>query len=390
MNTTKIKKIEYLGLSDSIDLEVDSADHNFYCNGIVVSNSHAVSYSQLTAATVYLKWKYPTLFFLEALRKAKKESPKKFKIYINEIITELPSFGIKLLPPDLVKSSMDFTIEGNDIRFGLSAIKGIAEKVLENLKNFISSEKMNKFQVFYIAKQCKLNIRVVSALIQSGCLDSLGENRAMTVLEANIWGKLSDRERAYCLSNGENYKYSLVDALKDYLNWNDGKPFKESRLQTIRKHTLPYMQIYAHNKKFPLFTAYEYESELLGYSYSISLKDAFPEHKDIVSIAEAKDLIKDSNVKVVAKVVKSYRNISRSGKDMLKIELCDDSGNIDSIMMGASLANYLDYGKEPAEGDIVIIQGRMGEDIIWCERLNIHDYKLAFKAADLKIKEEAV
>lgn len=372
----------------AIDLAEKSASYSF-------NKSHAVSYSQLTAATVYLKWKYPLLFFLFALRKATKESSKIFKKDINEIIVELPYFGIKLLPPDLVKSQMDFTIEDNNIRYGLSSIKGIKKinkiQSIEKLKHFIDDKTINKFQLFNLAKESGLNVAIMCALIQSGCLDSLGEDRALNTLEIKIWNKLTPREQNYCIANGHKYNYRLVDALKSYLSWDDGKPFRESRLETIRKHTKPLMEIFKHNKAYPLFTAFEYESELLGFSYSSSLKEIFlPEHKDIITISESKNLDKGNKVAIVARVIKSKRSVSKNGNDMLFMEVGDNTGTIVVRMMRENLANYARFSQIPQENDIVIIRGEYGEDVVWCDRLSIHEYKLAFKISDIKSKSDEV
>ena len=96
-------------------------------------------------------------------------------------------FGINLLPPDLIKSDMDFTIEGNNIRYGLNSIKGISEKSLQNLKDFRDSEKSNKYDIFLTAKSAGLNIGALSALIQAGAMSSCSnksESRSLLVLEA--------------------------------------------------------------------------------------------------------------------------------------------------------------------------------------------------------------
>ena len=55
---------------------------------------------------------------------------------INKIQVELDLFGIKLLPPHITKSKMDFHIEGENIRYGLVSIKGISDKTIEKLNNF--------------------------------------------------------------------------------------------------------------------------------------------------------------------------------------------------------------------------------------------------------------
>ena len=68
---------------------------------------------------------------------------------ISTIEKELNFFGIKLLPPHLVKSEMDFYIDGDDIRFGLLSIKGISDKSIEKLNDF-RNKYANKFEIFHL------------------------------------------------------------------------------------------------------------------------------------------------------------------------------------------------------------------------------------------------
>ena len=78
----------------TIDLEVDHSDHNFYCNDIVVSNSHSYSYCYLTATTAYFKANHPKEFFLSLLINAANEGDPLSEI--NKIEKELKYFGIRL------------------------------------------------------------------------------------------------------------------------------------------------------------------------------------------------------------------------------------------------------------------------------------------------------
>ena len=76
---------------------------------------------------------------------------------VSKISKELHYFGIKLLPPDLIKSSMEFKAEGREIRYGLSLLKGIAEKTIEPLTKF-RTQHTNKFEMFESASQAGLSI----------------------------------------------------------------------------------------------------------------------------------------------------------------------------------------------------------------------------------------
>ena len=98
----------------------DSANYSF-------NKSHSVSYAALAASTVYLKFKYPKEFFLSLLKMTRHEPDPIAEI--SKIHKEMDLFDIKLLPPHLTKSEMDFTIEGSNIRFGLLSIKRDIRKV---------------------------------------------------------------------------------------------------------------------------------------------------------------------------------------------------------------------------------------------------------------------
>ena len=354
--------------------------------------SHALTYAITAVLSVYCKFNYPKHFFLEALRMTQKKSDSLAEI--SEITGELPYFGIKLLPPDLIKSEMDFTIEGDHIRYGLSAIKGVAEKAISKLRQFIDTAEGNKFQVFAAAKAAKLNTTVLSALIQCGCLSSISENRPKLVFEYRIWNELSDREVAFCLSNGDKYGYDLIKALKDYENWNDGKPFKASRLETIRKKTESHLQIYRKNNEYPEFSKYAYEMALLGFSYSHSLTEIFIKDNPLLQTCDfVKNCMeKDDSVYVVGRVMESKKWKSKSGNDTLKLTINDGTGSLDVMMTGAkkkgggisTLDAYLSANPVPEEEEIVYVEGKRGDSNVWINRMSIQDYKIALNIKDLK------
>ncbi len=366
----------------AFDIAENCADYSF-------NASHAFAYTKLSALTVYFKYKYPTHFFLEAIKKAHKGN-KPYK-EMASIIPELPYFKVKLLPPDLIYSDLDFKMEGPDIRYGIGNVKHVAAKALEKIRLFLDKEKTNKFQVFYAAKQTGLNVAVVAALIQSGCLSSLISDRPKGVLEAQLWSKLSDRERNYCLQNGEKYNFDLITALKDYINWHDGKPFKESRLNTIRKHTEPYVELYTRNKKYPNLAAYVYEKALLGYSYSHTLSGLFiKEHPDLVNIDKIKtELDQNTRVEMVAEIVKCKKATSKAGNLYIHLDLVDESGAIGAKLMKDKVPRFLSQSRLPDEGDIIYIQGNKGSDeIIWVDLMEIQDSHISLSLKELRKAEK--
>lgn len=387
MKFAKIKKITQLEEVDTIDIEVDSGDHNFYCNDIIVSNSHSVSYSVIAALTVYYKFNYPKEFFVESLNIAKNKPD--FTARFSKIERELKYFGIKLLRPDILHSKENFEIEGDNIRYAFSAIKGIADRAISGLKVFLDTKHSNKFEVFQTAKNTKLSTPKLSALIQSGMLNSLSENRSLTVLESQIWSQLNDRERDYCLLNGAKYNFDLIKMLRDYTNWTNesGKVIgKESRLQTIRKNTSQYMQIYGKNSKYPDFAAYMYEKTLLGYSFSIQLRDLFiKDNPKLIQIKDLQDLSEKTKIEIVATVDEVIKGISKAKNNpYMKLNIGDESGTYSAMIMKERLESFLSLSVAPEEEDIIYIQGTKGPDIIWIDKMEVQTHKIYFNARELK------
>lgn len=383
----KIISIKPFRLAPTIDLEVDSKDHNFYCNNICVSNSHSVSYASLAALSVYLKFKYPLDFFLESLKMAREKQD--VSAEINLIQTELKYFNINLLPPDLVKSGLDFTKEGNNLRFGLSAIKGISDKTLEALKSFLVTKKSNKFEVFHAAKKSGLSIGILSALIQAGTLQSLDDNRPAAVFSAQLFNLLTDREKAWCLSHGEQYNYSIFEILNNSDNILDNKGkklFKDSRIETIKKKADPYREIFKINNKYPKYAAYEYERRLLGFSYSIKLKDIFQQYSSFTlkELCNCDSLFDGESINVAGNVLEIEEKISAKKKNYCKMTISDESASKQIMIFDPKLTEFKDDGLIPKEGDVVILNLRKWNDGLVVNKLKLNQDKVYLKLAEMK------
>ncbi len=387
LKLSKIVSFNSLGEKDSFDLEVDSKDHNFYCNGLVVSNSHSAAYSKLTCASIIAKFKYPLDFFLESLKMAREKSDASAEI--NLIQSELQYFNIKLLPPDLVKSKLDFSKEGNNLRFGLTAIKGISDKTIDALKGFINSEKTNKFEVFQAAKKSKMSVGVLSAIIQAGLLQSLEANRPSLVYECNLFNVLTDREKAWCLQHGHEYDHSLFAILHKAADLLDDKGklvFKESRIETIKKKAEPYREIFKVNSKYPRYAALCYERKLLGFSYSQKLKDIFQEYSaqklDTISICQ--HVLDGENINVVGHVLEIEEKTSAKNKKYAKLLIGDESGSQQIMIFEPKLSEFKEQGLIPSEDDVIIVNLRKWNDAMVANRIKLNKDRVYLKLAEMK------
>jgi len=364
----------------------DSANYSF-------NKSHSISYAALAAATVYLKFKHPQEFFLSLLKMTRHEPDPIMEI--SKIQTEMSAFGIKLLPPHIVKSSMDFTLEGNDIRFGLLSIKGISDKSIEKLNNF-KNEYSGKFEVFEGAKESGLGIGALCALIQAGAFTGYRQSRSKIVYEAQLWNILTAKEKRLVMDYAEQEDHDLVKILKLLKDKKDekGKPLiKESRMGTIRKRTNEkgYKEIYELNSRSESFANWFYEKSLLGYTYGTTLKDIFSEKRqELMYVNEIEDMPMDSRMVFIGRVEgKPYNGVSRTAKksQYLRLEVADETGKMKVMIFNQKKDQCKEMNNGfPDDKSIVIVKGVKKEGTIFADVIAVQSNKIYTKLSDLKNK----
>ena len=392
------KKIEENNLSKEVGevlwkVAEDSANYSF-------NKSHSISYAILAAITTYLKFNHPKEFFLSLLKMTKHEPDSHAEIAL--ISQELCLFNMKLLPPDLSKSDINFNIEGNNIRFGVNSVKGVSEKTLENLVEFRKAQEsnQNKYDIFITAKQCGINIGVLSGLIQGGMMDSFCQNRdgapnrCRLVLEAQAFNILTDREKRNVIYLGSKYNFDVLNTIhsiiKESLIADDDKPImKLSRFQTFKNKYNGYKLIYEKNKQHLEFANWFFERKYLGYSHSTEIKKVFQDSDNLYNSLELKSVSENDRVKFVGVVLDCISRTSRNGNKYMRAEIQDDFGKVNFMLVNnrrsATLDQYLDNGgKKPKDGEIVFVYGSKGEDVIFGEKLTILDEKIYTKLSEVK------
>ncbi len=157
-----------IGKSDSgrvFDLMEHFAGYGF-------NKSHSAAYALVAFQTAYLKAHFPACF-MAALLTTEKDNTDKLVEYVGEC----RAMGLKILPPDLNHSGLNFEVESAAIRFGLSAIKGVGEATVDALIQ--TRDKLGRFES--LADLCvrvdrkALGRRPLEAMIKAGALDALGE-----------------------------------------------------------------------------------------------------------------------------------------------------------------------------------------------------------------------
>ena len=364
----------------------DSANYSF-------NKSHSISYAYLAAITVYLKFNYPHQFFLSLLKYAKFEPNSHEEIA--KISQELPHFGIKLLPPDLNKSDIDFKLEDGNIRYGLNSIKGVSDKVLISLLEFREDSFKNKYEVFISAKQAGLNIGILSALIQAGLLDSfVSSNRCRLVLEAQTFNILTDREKRNFIALGEKYDFDILTAIMDiFKNEEVGddnrKVMTPKRFQTFKKKYDPYKSIYEMNKRHIKYANWFFEEKLLGYSYSYTIREIFAHEDDFQSALEIRDSEEGGFIKFVGAVTDIIKRTSRSGNKYARLQIQDESGVVNGLFLDSNrqqrFTDFLNSGKKlPKKSDITIVHGVVGDDVVFINKIFPISDKIYMKLSEIK------
>ncbi len=151
--------------------------------GYGFNKSHAAAYAWVAYQTAYLKANHPLQYFCALMTSVKDKTDK-----LVEYIEEAKKLGIAVLPPDVNQSLIDFAVVGSEIRFGLSAIKGVGEGAVRIVLNARESD--GPFQdIFELAKRVdtkQVNRRVFEALIRCGALDCLPGNRAQKLAALDL------------------------------------------------------------------------------------------------------------------------------------------------------------------------------------------------------------
>lgn len=137
------------------------------------NKSHAAAYATISYKTAWLKCYYPKEY-MAALLSSVLDNQNKMAVYI----AECQRIGVKVLPPNVNESNHGFTVSGNNIRYGLLAVKNLGRQFIDE----IISERRNKpFVSFY--DFCKrlfgksINSRAIESLVKCGAFDGLGANR---------------------------------------------------------------------------------------------------------------------------------------------------------------------------------------------------------------------
>ncbi len=157
------------------------------------NKSHAAAYAVVSYQTAYLKYYYP-LEFMAALMSSVMDNVTKFSEYI---LTCRQIMGIPILPPDINEGESGFSVSGNAIRYGLSAIKSVGKSVVDTI--IADREAGGPFRSMedFVGRMThkEVNKRTLENFIKSGALDTLPGTRKQKIAVMPVLLESKARER---------------------------------------------------------------------------------------------------------------------------------------------------------------------------------------------------
>lgn len=304
------------------------------------NKSHTAAYGLLAYRTAYLKTFYPKEFMAALLTSVLDDSGK-ISLYIRECVR----LGIKVLPPHVNYSYQGFTVEGNDIRFGLSAIRNLGKLFINKIIKVRETELYQSFNDF-----CErlygddFNRRAVESIIKCGALDNPFNNRREMLQNLPIILDGLEKERRQNLE-GQIALFSTED---DY---------KSSDINIKPLAEIPKAQLLAFEKEV---TGLYMSGHPLDDYEALSKKLNCTNIADIVNDEEdmPSSFNNDDNASVLGILTKIKKKVTKRDEIMAFADFEDVTGTAELLIFPKILTKYAPLF---TEGNILLLNIRISK-----------------------------
>jgi len=177
--------------------------------GYGFNKSHAAAYALVSYQTAWLKTHYPAEFMAAVLSSDMDNTDK-----VVTFLGEARALGLSVLPPDVNASGFMFdAIDAKTIRYGLGAVKGVGRGAVESIVDACSRGGTFRDLADFCTRidTGKLNKRVLEALILSGSMDALAQNRASLMAQLPEALRAAE-QRARDAAAGQNDMFGAASA----------------------------------------------------------------------------------------------------------------------------------------------------------------------------------
>ena len=199
------------------------------------NKSHAAAYAVISYRTAYLKAHY-TKYYMSALLSSVLGNFEKTAEYISESA----KYGIKVLPPNINESKVSFAVVGDNIRFGLLALKNVGQQFIENIIYERNRGEFTSFEDFIdrMKNTPQMNKRQVESLIKSGAFDGLGAKRSqLYATYEKQMDALSERERGEVAGQIDMFSAFEDDLVKKGYDYPEMPEYSAKQMLMLEKES---------------------------------------------------------------------------------------------------------------------------------------------------------
>jgi DNA polymerase-3 subunit alpha len=305
--------------------------------GYAFNKAHSFSYALIAYQTAYLKANYPAEYITAFLVTHADQQEK-----VATAVAECRRLGIEVLPPDVNRSRVNFSIEPGEegkaaIRFGLNAIKNVGVGAVEPLVN----ERLKNGDYESIDDLCRradlrnLNRRAMESLIKAGAFDSLGDRGALLASVGRIQS-LAQREQ-HLRDTGQSTMFDL---------WGETMPtpVPSLELETAEASTKDRL---------------DWERELLGVYLSEHPFAAFADKiaaEDTVLCGQVEAELAGQTVRVAGMVASVHQSFTRDRRPFASVMLEDLDGRVEVMAWPDVYAGTRELWQE---GSILLVEGKV-------------------------------
>ncbi|HYR51697.1 MAG TPA: DNA polymerase III subunit alpha [Candidatus Dormibacteraeota bacterium] len=268
--------------------------------------AHSAAYALLSYQCAYLKAHHPAAFFAAALSSEVGDTDR-----IVVLVEEARRMGIEVHPPDVNRSESAFTLEGNAVRFGLTAVKNVGKGSVEA----IVASRHSGGPFVSIWDLCRrvdpksINKRVIESLVLAGACDSLGGDRAQ--LFESVAGAIG---RAQDLARGQSQDQVALFGAE----------------HSIEAPEPPLPNI----PSWPLMDRLSKEREVLGFYFSdhpLSPYRPLIESRRLPDTAKIREARDGQEISFIGMVSAIKTIADRNGRPMAFVTLEDFSGSVEGV-----------------------------------------------------------
>lgn len=288
------------------------------------NRAHSSAYAFVAYQTAFLKCHYP-VEYLSSLLSSVAGDQEKTQAYIEEAL----KYGIKVLPPDINKSYLEYAPDGKNIRFGLASIKQVGEGVIEEIIK--EREANGDFKSIYdfikrVDVKCA-NKRALEGLIKAGAFSTIEKSRKQLMENLEYITSTASKEA----KEKESGQGSLFDMLGDTASVEDAK-----------------FHLSGSDEEYDARQIQIFEKEFLGFyvtSHPLStIRDKLPflmTHK----ISQIPDIPNDKVVTICGLVTATKQIPTRNDptKFVRFVTVEDLTGKIDTLAFNSKIAEYNDF-----------------------------------------------